>query len=107
MNSWSGFIARMKEANREQIGIIYFIDVALETPERSSVRRRGCVGHQNCEYGENDCYGESCTIEDVISSINAIQKNLRKRLKDGFDFVLYIVVPVCCLYDDVEIGEQK
>lgn len=24
-----------------------------------------CVGHMNCEFGENGCYGESCAIEDV------------------------------------------
>lgn len=27
-----------------------------------------CVGYQNCEFGENGCYGESCAIQDVISA---------------------------------------
>lgn len=31
-----------------------------------------CVGHMNCEFGENGCYGESCAIEDVKNGIEAI-----------------------------------
>ena len=26
---------------------------------------KACVGHQNCEYGINGCYGEECAIEVV------------------------------------------
>lgn len=32
-----------------------------------------CVGHQNCEFGENGCYGESCAIEDVRSAMYSLQ----------------------------------
>lgn len=28
-----------------------------------------CVGYQNCEFGENGCYGESCAIDDVMAAI--------------------------------------
>lgn len=30
----------------------------------------GCVGYQNCEFGEDGCYGESCAIEDCMSAIS-------------------------------------
>lgn len=33
-----------------------------------------CVGYQNCEFGENGCYGESCAIEDVIAEIPYYKK---------------------------------
>ena len=26
-----------------------------------------CVGHQQCEYGINGCYGSECAIEIVVS----------------------------------------
>lgn len=26
---------------------------------------RACVGHMNCEYGVNGCYGEECAIKVV------------------------------------------
>ena len=29
----------------------------------------GCVGYQNCNFGENGCYGGSCAIEDVLEYI--------------------------------------
>lgn len=25
-----------------------------------------CLGYQNCEFGENNCYGSNCAIEDVL-----------------------------------------
>lgn len=28
-----------------------------------------CVGYQNCEFGENGCYGESCSLEDATSAM--------------------------------------
>lgn len=28
-----------------------------------------CLGHQNCEYGVNGCYGEECAIETVQKGI--------------------------------------
>lgn len=28
-----------------------------------------CVGYQNCEFGENGCYGESCAIDDIMTAI--------------------------------------
>ena len=28
-----------------------------------------CIGHQNCEYGINGCYGEECAIEAVQKGI--------------------------------------
>ena len=33
----------------------------MEAPCHNAV----CVGHQNCEYGINGCYGEECAIEVV------------------------------------------
>lgn len=39
-----------------------------------------CVGHMNCEFGENGCYGESCAIEDVQEAIDCmIFSNNRKK----------------------------
>lgn len=32
-----------------------------------------CVGHQNCEFGENGCYGSSCAIEDVQRALSSIK----------------------------------
>ena len=32
----------------------------------------GCVGHQNCNFGENGCYGDSCAIKDVADEIGRI-----------------------------------
>lgn len=32
-----------------------------------------CVGHQNCEFGENGCYGESCAIEDVQNALYTVR----------------------------------
>ncbi|MBQ6497088.1 MAG: hypothetical protein IJS58_05610 [Bacilli bacterium] len=29
----------------------------------------GCSGYQNCEFGENGCYGESCSLEDAGSAM--------------------------------------
>lgn len=31
-----------------------------------------CLGHQNCVFGENGCYGESCAIEDVLDGIQYV-----------------------------------
>lgn len=31
-----------------------------------------CVGYQNCEFGENGCYGESCAIEDVQRGLYSV-----------------------------------
>lgn len=28
-----------------------------------------CLGHLNCEFAENGCYGTSCSIEDVQSAM--------------------------------------
>lgn len=33
-----------------------------------------CVGYQNCEFGENGCYGESCAIEDVQSALYTVKQ---------------------------------
>ncbi len=32
-----------------------------------------CVGHMNCEFGENGCYGESCAIEDVQAALYTVK----------------------------------
>ena len=37
-----------------------------------------CVGHQNCEYGINGCYGEECAIE-VVQEIAARKYYKMKR----------------------------
>lgn len=34
-----------------------------------------CVGHMNCNFGENGCYGESCAIEDVQNAIECMVLN--------------------------------
>lgn len=34
-----------------------------------------CIGHMNCNFGENGCYGESCAIEDVKDGIVAIMNS--------------------------------
>lgn len=34
-----------------------------------------CVGSQNCEFGEDGNYGESCAIEDVLSSMYVYTEN--------------------------------
>ena len=28
-----------------------------------------CPGYQNCSYGVNGCYGEFCSIENIIENI--------------------------------------
>lgn len=39
-----------------------------------------CIGHMNCEFGENGCYGESCAIEDVQEAIALMMyKNSRNQ----------------------------
>lgn len=35
---------------------------------------RSCVGHQNCEYGINGCYGIDCAIEIVQLGIDYYQR---------------------------------
>lgn len=48
-------------------------DLLNELLTISPCRGKSCVGHMNCEFGENGCYGESCAIEDVISGLSVIQ----------------------------------
>lgn len=33
--------------------------------EEAPCHNMTCVGHMNCEYGVNGCYGEECAIEIV------------------------------------------
>lgn len=33
-----------------------------------------CIGYQNCEFGENGCYGGSCAIEDVQSALYTVKQ---------------------------------
>ena len=40
-----------------------------EVMKLAPCKGRGCVGHMNCEFGENGCYGESCAIEDVQKAL--------------------------------------
>lgn len=35
-----------------------------------------CLGHMNCEFGGNGCYGESCAIEDVQSAMFTLRESL-------------------------------
>lgn len=34
-----------------------------------------CIGHQNCEFGENGCYGESCAIVDVQNALFSVKND--------------------------------
>jgi len=34
-----------------------------------------CIGHLNCEFGENGCYGESCAIEDVQNALYTVKND--------------------------------
>lgn len=39
-----------------------------------------CVGHQQCEYGINGCYGDECAIEIVVDEANRRYNTLRNKL---------------------------
>ncbi len=34
-----------------------------------------CIGNQNCEFGENGCYGDSCAIEDVRNALYCVKND--------------------------------
>lgn len=38
---------------------------------------RACVGHMNCEYGVNGCYGEECAIEIVQEGVNYLERGVQ------------------------------
>ena len=42
-----------------------------------------CVGHQNCDYGVNGCYGEECAIE-IVSNVaySAYEKMIKEVYKN-------------------------
>ena len=31
---------------------------------------RVCVGHMNCDYGINGCYGEGCAIDIIMTEVS-------------------------------------
>ena len=37
-----------------------------------------CVGHMNCNYGINGCYGEGCSIDEVRNEANDLYRELIK-----------------------------
>lgn len=52
-------------------------NIMMEAP----CHNRACVGHQNCEYGINGCYGEECAIEVVRTEA---YRRYNEQLKQGF-----------------------
>ena len=40
-----------------------------------------CIGHQQCEYGVNGCYGKECAIEVVRKEV---ERKHDEYLKQGF-----------------------
>lgn len=37
--------------------------------EEAPCHNMACIGHMNCEYGVNGCYGEECAIEVVLGAV--------------------------------------
>lgn len=42
-----------------------------------------CVGHMLCAFGENECYGERCAIEDVKDALYTVRMKLEEQLMKG------------------------
>ena len=57
--------------NKEKEQLSYLLEKLQMT--EAPCKGGPCLGHMNCDFGENGCYGESCAIEDVINGI-AIKK---------------------------------
>lgn len=52
------------------------LDHLLDELMKAAPCRGGpCIGYQNCEFGENGCYGESCIIEKVQTVMASLIQN--------------------------------
>lgn len=47
--------------------ILHLLDKLLtEAP----CHNQACVGHMNCNYGVNGCYGEECAIDVIMTEVS-------------------------------------
>ena len=58
----------MTKKEKEQLSSLLNKLQTTETPCKGGP----CVGHMNCDFGVNECYGESCAIETVLQGLYLI-----------------------------------